>query len=491
MDFANYYAILGVPHTASEEEIKESFRLTARRFHPDANKAPGADSIFRDINKAHEILSDPEERARYDMTWRERAGGEPGLQLEALYSRRKVRPLDEPQLLYVLLKIQPVLEAGGTSEAPLNLCLVVDRSTSMKGARLQGLKTAVHKIVDECDADDLISVVTFSDDAEVLVPAQHPRDPREVKTLVSTIRADGATAIYSGLKKGLDQAELNRQPRYVNHIILITDGRTYGDEDDCLRLAAEAHKRGVGISAMGIGEDWNDRFLDALASHTGGASTYVSSPEAVVSFLQERVRTLATTSVERLQLLAASSAAVDLASVTRIVPNPMVLDAASQPIPLGAINGGEPGRLMLEFHLKTGAAEPGPFFVGRVDISGEVLGARQRAERVVLDLSVEVQADVPKQEPPAELLDALSRLSLYRLQSRAQDALQKGDVAEATRKLEYLATRLFENGAEELGKAALHEARRVAHTKKLSDEGAKQLKYGTRALWPFLGDEDE
>ena len=210
-----------------------------------------------------------------------------------------------------------------------------------------------------------------------------------------------------------------------------------------------------------------------------------------MSFLQERVRTLATTSVERLQLLAASSAAVDLASVTRIAPNPMVLDAASQPIPLGAINGGEPGRLMLEFLLKTGAAEPGPFFVGRVDISGEVLGARQRAERVVLDLSVEVQADVPKQEPPAELLDALSRLSLYRLQSRAQDALQKGDVAEATRKLEYLATRLFENGAEELGKAALHEARRVAHTKKLSDEGAKQLKYGTRALWPFLGDEDD
>lgn len=490
MDFVNYYAILRVPPTATEDELKESYRLAARRFHPDVNKSPGATVTFRDINDAYQILSDPAQRAEYDALWKELVSSAPSLMAETLYSRRTLRALEEPQLLYVLLKIQPLLEMNLVSDAPLNLCLVVDRSTSMKGPRLQYLKSAVHNIIDACDEEDILSVVTFSDNAEVLISAQHPRDPREMKSLVSTIRADGATAIYSGLRAGLKQVEHNRNTRYVNHIILITDGRTYGDEEDCLRLGSEAHEEGIAISAMGIGDDWNDRFLDALASRTGGDSAYISSPEAVTTFLERRVRSLATAYAERMRLLVAPSADVKLESVMRVSPNPMVLDTSSQPIPLGTIDGMNASRLMLQFHLETGNAPSGEFFVGRVDVSGEVLGSRYHSERLVQDLTVEIAEDASEQEPPPELLDALSRLSLYRLQNRAQDALAEGDVVEATRRLEYLATRLFENGAEELGKAALHEARRVAHTKKLSDQGAKELKYGTRALWPFTGDEN-
>jgi hypothetical protein len=67
--------------------------------------------------------------------------------------------------------------------------------------------------------------------------------------------------------------------------------------------------------------------------------------------------------------------------------------------------------------------------------------------------------------------------------------LDDGDVVAATRSLEYLATRLFEQGQESLGQTALYEARRVAQTQSLSDEGAKQIKYGTRALWDHAGEE--
>lgn len=491
MGFVDHYAILRVPSTATEDELREAYRAAARRFHPDINKAPGSAVVFKDINTAYQVLSDSTKRAAYDANWKKRATHKPGLLAEPVFSRRKLRRLDEPQLLYVLLKVQPTLEMTGTPDAPLNLSLVVDHSTSMKGPRLQNLKTAVHNIIGECDENDILSVVTFSDNADVLIPAQHPKDPRELKARISTIRADGATAIYSGLQAGLAQVERHRHSRYVNHIILITDGRTYGDEDDCLRLAGRARDAGIGISAMGIGEDWNDRFLDALAAQTGGASAYINSPEAVVAFLQQRVRSLATAYAERVQLVVAPASNVEVESAARVSPNPMVLDAATQPIPLGSVDGLAATRLLLQFHVTTGKAEPGEFFAGRVDVSGEVLGSKYRSERLVLDLTVEVQDEIPEQEPPRELLDALTRLTMYRLQSRAQEALEQGNVTEATRKLEYLATRLFENGAEELGKSALHEARRVAHTRRLSDEGAKQLKYGTRALWPFLGDSND
>jgi len=62
----DYYEVLGVSRTASQEEIKKAFRRLARQYHPDVNKDPGAEEIFKEINEAYEVLSDPEKRARYD-----------------------------------------------------------------------------------------------------------------------------------------------------------------------------------------------------------------------------------------------------------------------------------------------------------------------------------------------------------------------------------------------------------------------------------------
>ena len=83
MDFKDYYATLGVAKSASEKEIKQAFRKLARKFHPDVN--PGdkaAEARFKEINEAHEVLSDPEKRRKYDelgANWRAyEQGGAPG-----------------------------------------------------------------------------------------------------------------------------------------------------------------------------------------------------------------------------------------------------------------------------------------------------------------------------------------------------------------------------------------------------------------------------
>ncbi len=63
---SDYYEILGVARTADKDELKRAYRRLARKYHPDVNKDPGAEDRFKDINKAYEVLSETEMRARYD-----------------------------------------------------------------------------------------------------------------------------------------------------------------------------------------------------------------------------------------------------------------------------------------------------------------------------------------------------------------------------------------------------------------------------------------
>lgn len=65
--FRDYYEILGVPRTASQEEIQRSYRKLARKYHPDVNKAANAEDKFKEINEAYEVLKDPEKRKKYDQ----------------------------------------------------------------------------------------------------------------------------------------------------------------------------------------------------------------------------------------------------------------------------------------------------------------------------------------------------------------------------------------------------------------------------------------
>jgi curved DNA-binding protein len=81
VDFKDYYAVLGVPRNASEEDIKKAFRKLARQYHPDVAKdKKAAEGKFKEINEAYEVLRDPEKRKRYDELgahWREGAGFRP------------------------------------------------------------------------------------------------------------------------------------------------------------------------------------------------------------------------------------------------------------------------------------------------------------------------------------------------------------------------------------------------------------------------------
>jgi curved DNA-binding protein len=82
MTYKDYYTILGVDRSASQDEIQNAYRKLASKYHPDVNKEPGAEDTFKDVGEAYEVLKDPEKRKKYDRygsAWKaaQESGGAP------------------------------------------------------------------------------------------------------------------------------------------------------------------------------------------------------------------------------------------------------------------------------------------------------------------------------------------------------------------------------------------------------------------------------
>ncbi len=80
MEYKDYYTILGIARDATQDQIKKAYRKVARKYHPDISKEPNAESKFKDIGEAYEVLKDPEKRAAYDKFgahWKEGQNFEP------------------------------------------------------------------------------------------------------------------------------------------------------------------------------------------------------------------------------------------------------------------------------------------------------------------------------------------------------------------------------------------------------------------------------
>lgn len=480
------YAILGVAPTASAEDIKSAYRRLARRLHPDSNaKNPGAAIQFRDITASYELLNDSTRRRMYDDRIRaQRDPNELYFTLRVTPSKRRLSILTEPQVVYLLAEIFPDPRAETSEEkreTRLNLTLVLDHSNSMNGPRLEKVKVAAHQIVDNMTPNDILSVVTFNDRATVIIPATPVRDKPALKARISMIGASGGTEIYHGLSSGVEQNRQFLGPKLVNHIILLTDGRTFGDEEQCLSLAEQAAKQGIGISAMGLGSEWNDTFLDSIASKTGGTSEYIHSAGAVVRFLNDHVRGLSNGFAERLKLSVAPDPDAQLELAFRLLPSPQPMEPENGDLHLGSLQMDRPSSVLLQLQLPANM-EVGHRSVARLVTQGDILQNKNQRMQSVSDVALEVVEQYEAEEPPHAILDALSKLTLYRLQERAQEALERGDIGEATRRLENLATRLLAMGQNELATQALAEARRVAHTNGLSDKGRMTIKYQTRLL---------
>ncbi len=394
---------------------------------------------------------------------------------------------DNSWMYYVLLSVR-ASESVVFPRVPLNLCLVLDHSSSMlRGGKVDRLKETVRGIIAQLDEEDYLAIVTFGDRAEVLLPAQPLRNKDMVQSAIESIHCRGGTEISRGLTAGLSELSRNAS-RALSHLILLTDGQTRGDEMACLERTGEAVAMSAGITAYGLGSDWNSALLDGIAAPTGGYSDYIDAPEAMIQAFAARVLTLQSTTLHKVTMevrTAEGQAAHTLQRATVVSPMLRLLDSgavAGGVNVLGDLSGVTDHKVLLEFAL-------GPRRAGTVDIATmtlryDVPGLRRSDETLTVPLVVTARTDYDPSAPhDPRVTAALRHVTIHRLQQQAWVELTRtGNLARGTSLLKRAAEHLEAAGRQDLAKVTGDEAARVESGQGASDENMKRIIYGTRKL---------
>lgn len=208
---------------------------------------------------------------------------QPTPKVEFITERAKLVAGQEQTLDVVIRITPPDAKAQSAPRRPhLNLGLVLDRSGSMEGAKMERAREATRYCIDQLLPGDRISVVIFDDRIDVLVPSQLAADKESLKRELAHVYARSATALHEAWVRGGMQVSEHLSNEGINRVLLVTDGLANVGLTDTNRIVEQAHglaARGVSTSTIGIGDDFNEDLLMPMAEAGRGNAWHVQQPD--------------------------------------------------------------------------------------------------------------------------------------------------------------------------------------------------------------------
>jgi Ca-activated chloride channel family protein len=197
----------------------------------------------------------------------------PGIQLQATLNCPHM--LESGGMAYLQLSVVTPAVAS-PARRPMNLAVVLDRSGSMGSEeKMENARAAVRSLIDNLRTDDILSIVVYDDVVEVLRVASPVGDRRALKRLIDEVYPRGWTNLGGGLLEGYRQVARYRSEAYVNRVILLSDGlanRGITSHEELRRIARRQRDASVSLTTIGVGLEYNENLMVALAE--GGAGNY-------------------------------------------------------------------------------------------------------------------------------------------------------------------------------------------------------------------------
>ncbi|MFZ4826572.1 MAG: FHA domain-containing protein [Phototrophicaceae bacterium] len=206
--------------------------------------------------------------------------------------------------LFVMVNFHPKPPATTHHQRrPLNISLVIDKSGSMSGQKIDYTRQAALLVLQNLTSNDMLSVVTFNEGVETILPPSPVKDKNQLAEKIRSIHAGGTTNLSGGWLEGINYAQQHIASDHITRVILLSDGhanRGITDSATLVSIARQKFNEGVVTTAMGLGDDFNEDLLIALADAAGGAFYFIESPEVTPTILKEELTDLLNLSAQNL-----------------------------------------------------------------------------------------------------------------------------------------------------------------------------------------------
>jgi Ca-activated chloride channel family protein len=327
--------------------------------------------------------------------------------MKAATDRRLVPPTGATRYLAVTITAP---QADDKPRPPVNLGLVLDRSGSMGGPKIRTARQAVAEALGRLEPRDRFSVVAYDQEVDVVVPATAatPHAVRQATERVLAIQARGNTDLCGGWLRGCDQVASAGGAGSIAKVLLLTDGLANQGTTDPAEIkarVADLRARGITTSTIGVGDDFDEQLLGAMADVGGGNFHYVDRDQRIATAIGIEVGETLEVTLPAAQLRLTADGPVALAPLAAF---PVRNEGADVIVELGNLVSSQELVVVLAAEL--------PALTGRVVVtasleSGDRVHAMAQAGWLAADdaACAAQERDVAVDRAAAEVLAALAR----------------------------------------------------------------------------------
>jgi Ca-activated chloride channel family protein len=352
------------------------------------------------------------------------------------------------------------VELPGAQRSPVNLALVIDRSGSMSGFKLNQAKQAARQLISQLTASDRLAIVHYGSDVKSMDGLMAtPENKERLLAYVDGIWDDGGTNIAAGLTAGRDLLLSGREGFKVNRLILISDGQpTEGliEFDGLTAVVREIRSYGVSVSSVGVGEDFNERLMEAFAEVGAGAYAYLQDASQLAVIFQKDLNAAGTQVARGVTLTFRVPKGAQLQRVLGYSQVSRRFDGDAELVTVALPDFAAAQQERVVAHLTVDGASPGQ----AVDVSGldlayvDVLADGQAHGEARLSAMTTDQAQVVMSNRDKDAIVFAARARAADNAQKAAEQINQGD-REGARKLLQLNTILFDEAAAVAGAPAV------------------------------------
>jgi len=240
---------------------------------------------------------------------------------------------------------------------PLDLAVVIDRSGSMDGDRLDHAKSAARGIVDKLDAQDHVALIQYDDSAQVVVGslAMDATGKQTIDHAIAAMFTGGSTNLEAGLELGRKEVERVYKTGEASRLILLSDGRAnvgVVDPKQIAESARDAANHGVRVTSVGIGLDFNEDLMEGIAEAGRGNYHYVKDASDLDKVIAGELASVQATVATNVELHLEPPCAG--AQITAVHGYESHKDATGLVVPMSDLFGGDDRKILVSLRLPDG-----------------------------------------------------------------------------------------------------------------------------------------